>query len=237
MRVLITGVTGFVGSHLAEYLLSMGDVEVYGMFRPRSRMDNLQDLQKAGKLNPIPEEFTSLVSAARIAQLIAERADPTKLNLIEGEMLDPYSMQRLIGAVQPERIFHLAAQSWVPGSQTAPAATLQTNIMGQLNIFEAVRLTGVDARIQIAGSSEEYGYVHPSETPIKETNPLRPLSPYGVSKVTQEMLAYQYYKSYGLKTITTRGFNHTGPRRGQLFVTSGRAKQIAEIEAGLRPPI
>ena len=91
--------------------------------------------------------------------------------------------------------------------------------------------------IQIAGSSEEYGLVLPDEVPIKETNPLRPLSPYAVSKVGQDLLAYQYFRSYGLKTIRTRGFNHTGPRRGEVFVTSNFAKQIASIEAGLREPV
>jgi GDP-4-dehydro-6-deoxy-D-mannose reductase len=107
----------------------------------------------------------------------------------------------------------------------------------QLNIFEAVRRERLDPRIHIAGSSEEYGYVKPDELPIKETNPLRPLSPYAVSKVTQEMLAYQYFRSFGLKNIVTRGFNHTGPRRGHVLATSNFAKQIAEIEAGKRPPV
>ncbi|MEO0074037.1 MAG: GDP-mannose 4,6-dehydratase, partial [candidate division WOR-3 bacterium] len=93
------------------------------------------------------------------------------------------------------------------------------------------------ARIQIACSSEEYGLVLPDETPIKETNPLRPLSPYGVSKVAQDMMGYQYHKSYGLHIIRTRGFNHTGPRRGDVFVTSNFAKQIAEIEKGKREPV
>ncbi len=100
-----------------------------------------------------------------------------------------------------------------------------------------MRGAGLDPVIQIACSSEEYGLVLPDEVPIRETNPLRPLSPYAVSKVAQDMLAYQYFRSYGLKTIRTRGFNHTGPRRGDVFVTSNFAKQIASIEAGLQEPV
>jgi len=138
--------------------------------------------------------------------------------------------------VRPDYIFHLAAQSFVPTSWKAPAATLETNVIGQTHIFEAVRALKLDPVIQIACSSEEYGLVHPEETPIKETNPLRPLSPYAVSKVTQDYLAYQYHQSYGVRAIRTRGFNHTGPRRGEVFVTSSFASQLARIEAGLREP-
>jgi len=169
--------------------------------------------------------------------MIEERAQPSTLNLIEGDIADPFSMDRLIGGVKPERIFHLAAQSWVPGSQNAPAATIQLNIIGQLNILEAVRQSGIDPLIQIAGSSEEYGLVFSHELPIREANPLRPLSPYAVSKVAQEMLAFQYFRSHNIKTIVTRGFNHAGPRRGHVFVTSQFAMQIAEIEKGLKPPL
>ena len=132
---------------------------------------------------------------------------------------------------------HLAAQSFVPASWHAPAETLTTNIIGQLNIFEAVRKLKSSARMHVAGSSEEYGWVESHELPIKETNALRPLSPYGVSKVTQNLLGYQYAKSYGLHIVRTRAFNHTGPRRGEVFATSNFAKQIASIEAGLAPPV
>jgi len=146
-------------------------------------------------------------------------------------------MKWVIGAVKPDRIFHLAAQSYVHASWGAPAETLHTNIIGEVNLLEAVRSAGIDPIIHIAGSSEEYGLVLPDELPVKETNPLRPLSPYGVSKATQEMIAYQYFMSYGLKTVITRAFNHEGPRRGEVFVTSNLAKQIVEVEKGLKPPI
>jgi len=106
-----------------------------------------------------------------------------------------------------------------------------------VNLLEAVRKSRCDPVIQIAGSSEEYGLVYPDEMPIKETNPLRPMSPYGVSKVAQDLLSRQYYRSYGLKTVVTRAFNHTGPRRGDVFVTSNFSKQVAETEKGLREAV
>jgi GDP-4-dehydro-6-deoxy-D-mannose reductase len=155
----------------------------------------------------------------------------------ECDLRDAFSVRDVIETIRPDRIFHLAAQSFVPASWSAPSETLTTNLLGQTNIFEAVRALGIDPVMQIAGSSEEYGLVLPDEVPIKESNPLRPLSPYAVSKVAQDLLAYQYFKSYGLKSIRTRGFNHTGPRRGEVFVTSNFAKQIAAIEAGLKEPV
>lgn len=207
MKVLITGITGFAGSHLAEYLLEEHpQVVVKGTYRWRSRMENLENVHG-------------------------------KVELLEADLRDFSSVHRLLAEVRPDVIFHLAAQSFVPSSWTAPNDTLTTNISSQVNIFEAVRVLGLDPVIQIACSSEEYGLVLPHETPIKETNPLRPLSPYAVSKVAQDLMAYQYFQSYGLKTIRTRGFNHTGPRRGDVFVTSNFAKQIASIELGLQEPV
>jgi GDP-4-dehydro-6-deoxy-D-mannose reductase len=232
MRILITGVTGMAGSHLAEYVLANHpEVHLFGMCRWRSRMDNLADLAREGKLNTRPLEGRVATAAALI-----EYCEPGKLNLVYGELNDPLAMQTVIATVCPDRIFHLAAQSFVPASWSAPAETLRVNVIGQVYLFEAVRAAGIDPQIHVAGSSEEYGLVHPDELPIKESNPLRPLSPYGVSKVAQENLAWQYHRSYGLKTVVTRGFNHEGPRRGEVFVTSSFAKQIAMIEGGLRNP-
>lgn len=206
MKVLITGITGFVGSHLAEALIASGRFEVYGTVRWRSKRDN-----------------------------VAHLADSVKL--VECELRDPNSVARMIDEVRPDWVFHLAAHSFVPSSWNAPADTLQNNIIGQVNLLEAIRRSGIECRIQIAGSSEEYGLVYEDELPISEDNPLRPLSPYAVSKVAQDMMGYQYFKSYGLDIVRTRAFNHTGPRRGEVFVTSNFAKQIAEIEAGRRKPM
>jgi GDP-4-dehydro-6-deoxy-D-mannose reductase len=236
LRVLITGVTGMAGSHLAEYLLTRPELEVFGTCRWRSRMDNLEDLIAAGKVSRIAGGG-NVRSAEELANRIESEARPSCLNLILADLADPSSMRRLIAGLRPDRIFHLAAQSFVPASWDAPAETMHVNVVGQINLFEAIRDARLDPLVHVAGSSEEYGLVLPGEVPMKESNPLRPLSPYAVSKVAQELLAWQYYRSYGLRAVVTRGFNHTGPRRGENFVTSTFALQIAQIEKGLRPPV
>lgn len=205
MKVLITGITGFVGSHLVEYCLKKDNVQVYGIKRWRSPLDNLSGIEN-------------------------------RVVLIDCDLRDENSVVLAIQAIKPERIFHLAAQSYVPTSYTAPRDTLETNIIGTLNILEAVRRVGIDPLIHICSSSEVYGQVYESEIPITENNPLRPQSPYAVSKVGEDLLSYQYFKSHNLRTIRTRAFTHTGPRRGAVFVTSAFAKQIAEIEAGKKEP-
>lgn len=160
-----------------------------------------------------------------------------KLYLEDADLLDSHSLYAILRKIKPDYVFHLAAQSFVQTSWASPATTMETNVVGTVHLFEAVRRAEIDSVIQIACSSEEYGLVLPSEVPVKETNPLRPLSPYAVSKVAMDYLGYQYYKSYDLKIVRTRGFNHTGPRRGEVFVTSNFAKQIAEIEKGKKEPI
>jgi GDP-4-dehydro-6-deoxy-D-mannose reductase len=160
-----------------------------------------------------------------------------KITILECDLRDATSTRDTIEKVRPDWIFHLAAQSFVPTSWIAPTESLMTNILGQVNIFEAVRHMGLKCRIQLACSSEEYGMVYPDEVPIRETNPLRPLSPYAVSKVAQDVLGYQYWMSWKIDIVRTRGFNHEGPRRGPVFVASDFAKQIADIEKGLRAPV
>jgi GDPmannose 4,6-dehydratase/GDP-4-dehydro-6-deoxy-D-mannose reductase len=205
MRVLITGITGMVGSHLAEYILANHPgVEVHGLVRWRSPMANIEQIQP-------------------------------KLFLHCAELRDLNSLVILLTKVKPERIFHLAAQSYVTTSFDAPADTLHTNVIGTTNLLDAVRIVGIDPIIHICSSSEVYGQVTKDEVPIRESNPLRPASPYAVSKVGEDMIALQYFLSYGIKAIRTRMFTHTGPRRGDIFAESAFAKQIAEIEAGVRP--
>lgn len=204
-KSLITGITGFAGSHLAELLLKEGH-EVYGLCRWRSKKDNINHIEG-------------------------------QITLIDADLLDAGSIDTVIKEVEPENIFHLAAQSFVPTSFLSPFATMQVNVGGEINIFESVRKAKIDPVILVAGSSEEYGLVKEDEVPIKETNPLRPLSTYAVSKVAQDLLGYQYYQAYKMKIIRSRGFNHTGPRRGDVFASSTFAKQIAEAEKGLSLPV
>jgi GDP-4-dehydro-6-deoxy-D-mannose reductase len=202
----VTGVTGFAGSHLVDYMLTRGDSEIYGIQRWRSRTENI-------------EHFAG------------------RITMLECDLRDATSTRDTLEKVRPDWIFHLAAQSFVPTSWIAPTESLTTNVLAQVNLFEAVRHLGLKCRIQIACSSEEYGLVYPDELPIRETNPLRPLSPYAVSKVAQDMLGYQYWMSWKLDCVRTRGFNHEGPRRGPVFVASDFAKQIADIEKGRKPAV
>ena len=193
MKILITGISGFVGPHLARYIFGLNeDHEIYGTIKNRSDVKNI----------------------------------PAYVTPVECELKDSKNVNDLIESLKPDIIFHLAAQSFVHSSWKSPADTLINNIISELNILEAVRQFAPDCIIQIAGSSEEYG--EPESTPIIETDQLNPLSPYGVSKVTQEKLAFQYHKSYGLKTVLTRAFNHTGAGRDPRFAEATFAKQLAD---------
>jgi GDP-4-dehydro-6-deoxy-D-mannose reductase len=205
MRVLVTGITGFVGSHFADHALTRG-ATVVGSCRWRSKTDNIEHLR-------------------------------SRVELVECDLRDMSSVQHLLEVARPDYVIHLAAQSFVGASWQAPAETLTNNIVSQVNLLEAVRHRGGRPRFLVVGSSEEYGHVEEHELPITEQNPLRPLSPYGVSKVTQDLLGYQYWKSYGLPVVRSRAFNHEGPRRGDVFVTSSFARQVAEIEHGVREPV
>ncbi|CCQ73092.1 putative GDP-mannose 4,6-dehydratase [Magnetospira sp. QH-2] len=156
-----------------------------------------------------------------------------RVTLHHGDLRDLNSLIEIMRSVRPERIFHLAAQSYVKDSFTAPADTLHCNVIGTTNLLDAIRHTGIDPMIHICSSSEVYGQVREDELPISEKNTFRPASPYAVSKVGEDMIAQQYFMSYGLKTIRTRMFTHTGPRRGPVFAESSFARQIARIEAGI----
>jgi GDP-mannose 4,6-dehydratase len=209
VKNLITGTTGMVGSHLAEFLLKKGE-EVYGTRRWRSRMDNCKSFED-------------------------------KISWVNMELIDAHSVRNAIESVKPDVIYHLAAQSYVVDSKDEPAATISINTLGTLHILETVKeikkREGYNPIIHICSSSEVYGQVEKDEVPIKENNQYRPASPYAIGKLGADMLARWYFEEYDLKTIRTRMFTHTGPRRGDVFVVSAFAKQIAKIEKGLQEPI
>ncbi len=204
-KILVTGATGFVGSHLLTYLYQENVGAIYAAKRRRSDM--------------------SFVSSS------------PPVEWVEMDVTDAHNVLSTIKDISPSRIFHLAAQSFVPTSWKAPQETMTTNAIGTVNILEAVRVLATKTLIHIAGTSEEYGFVLPNELPVTEESPLRPLSPYGVSKVAADLFGQQYYRSYGLHVVITRAFNHTGPRRGEMFAESTFAKQIARIEKSLQDPV
>ncbi len=211
MKALITGITGFVGSHLAEYILeNHPEVEVCGLVRWRSPKQNIEAILD-------------------------------RIILRYGNLQDFPSLKSTLAEEKPDVIFHLAAQSYVDFSFIAPIDTLETNVVGTGNLLEVLKQLkqsgGYDPVIHICSSSEVYGQVKEDEIPITEDNPMRPASPYAVSKVGEDMLALQYWLSWKIRTIRTRMFTHTGPRRGEVFVVSNFAKQIASAEAGLTDPV
>ncbi|PIS04818.1 MAG: GDP-mannose 4,6-dehydratase [Candidatus Buchananbacteria bacterium CG10_big_fil_rev_8_21_14_0_10_42_9] len=205
-KVLITGVNGFVGTHLVKYLAQEHPgVEIFGLV-----LKDVNDVIK--KLS---------------------------VNILQCNILDKDRLKTIISEIRPDAIFHLAAQSYVSTSWENPEKTLETNIIGQSNLLEAIRAIKDDAFgpvVLIAGSCEEYGTIAEDENPVSENNPLRPLSPYAISKVAQDFMGYQYYTNYGLKIIRIRAFQHTGPGRPPVFGISNFAKQVAEIEAGKKEP-
>jgi len=202
-RVLITGISGFAGSHLAEQLLDIGS-EVHGTIRRHAvpMHENIEHLR--GKIHLHEADITS---AERILEVFEE--------------------------IEPNAVFHLAAESFVPTSFREPVRVSHNNIVGTLKIFEAARRfdEGLES-VQVACSSEQYGLVDPNEVPVEEDlkkNPFRPRSVYGITKCATEQIAWLYHNSYGVPSIITRGFNHEGPRRGIQFVTSVVHRQIVEI--------
>lgn len=176
--------------------------------------------------------FGTVREAALQLPTLREHVQATHIDL-----LDAAAVQRCIQAIRPDVVFHLAAQAHLPTSFRDPAGTLTSNILMQLHLFEAIRAAAIDPTIVVVGTGEEYGAVQPHEQPVNETTPLRPVNPYAVSKVAQDMLAYQYFAAHKLKTIRMRPFNHSGPRQEDRYAITGFAHQIARIEAGLQLPV
>lgn len=219
-KALITGITGMVGSHLADFLLENTDWDIYGVCRWRSPLDNVEHL---------------LDRVNRKDRVYFDYAD---LN-------DEVSLITVMKKVKPQYIFHLAAQSYPLTSFTAPVDTLNTNILGTCRLLEAVRLcmeedSDYKPVVHVCASSEVFGKIPKEKKPdtgIHEDCPFHPASPYAISKVGTDLLGRYYAEAFGMTVMTTRMFTHTGPRRGDVFHESTFAKQIALIEVGLIPPI
>jgi len=211
-RALITGISGMVGSHLAEFLLANTDWDIYGMIRWRSPLDNLENL--VGRVNTGDRVF-----------------------LLYGDLRDTLSVQDVVRKAEPDYVFHLAAQSFPRTSFESPLDTYDTNIEGTARVLEAVRLTNPKAVVHVCASSEVFGRVPKEKLPIDEECSFHPASPYAISKVGTDLIGRYYAEAYGMTVMTTRMFTHTGPRRGDVFAESTFAKQVAMIEAGLIPPV
>lgn len=203
-KALITGIAGSGGSYLAEYLVENTDLEVHGISRWHSTTSN-------SNLKAISH----------------------KLKMHECDLTDLSATIRVIQKVKPDYIFHLAAHANVHVCFTNPIAVLQNNIDNTINLFEAIRIIGIDPIIQFCGTSEVYGLVDIKNTPITEESPLEPVNIYAVSKLTQEKIASSYYHSYGMRVVITRMFAYINPRRGDIF-SSAFTRKIVEIEQGKR---
>ena len=211
-KALITGITGMVGSHLADYLLEKSDWEIVGLQRWRSPLDNIGHLLER-----------------------ANRGD--RLKLVYGDLRDTLSIDKVISDAQPDYVFHLAAQSFPRTSFDAPLDTLDTNIQGTTRVLEAVRQHCPKAIVHVCSSSEVFGRVPREKLPIDEECTFHPASPYAISKVGTDLVGRFYAEAYGMTVMTTRMFTHTGPRRGDVFAESSFAKQIALAEAGFIEPV
>ena len=209
MRILITGITGFVGSHMADYLLkNVPDVEIFGMRRWRSRFENVSHLYQLDNVT-----------------------------FLEGDLSDRSSISKILYEVEPDVVYHFAAQSFPESSFKTPVSTLNTNVIWTTNLLEELRLVReydqLEPVIISVSSSEVYGNPKPDEVPIKETNPIRAANPYSISKVGHDLMSQYYYQAFNLKMIITRMFSHEGSRRGKIFALSSFAYQVVQSEKGL----
>jgi len=204
-KVLITGITGFVGSHLTDYLLANTNYKIFGLKRVNSQLRNISHILD-------------------------------KITLINGDLIDQTSLIKMIEISNPDYIYHLGAYSWVAPSWDMPTAYMQVNAIGTINLFEALRITGLKPRILVSCTPEEYGDVPKEEIPITEETILHPVNLYAASKTAQDAVCLAYQASYKFQVIRTRAFNHEGPRRDILGALSSFAYQIALIERGLQEP-
>tara|TARA_A100001515_G_scaffold142404_1_gene141143 strand:+ start:395 stop:1402 length:1008 start_codon:yes stop_codon:yes gene_type:complete len=211
-NVLITGITGMVGSHLADYILENTDWKIYGFCRWNDSLENVSHL--ADEINK-----------------------EDRIQLVYGDLNDLASLLSAVEESKPEYVFHLAAQSYPQTSFVAPLETLETNIIGTAKLLEAIKRSEANPVIHVCASSEVFGRVPKEFLPIHEEVKFHPASPYAISKVGTDLIGRYYAEAYEMTIMTTRMFTHTGPRRGDVFAESTFAKQIAMIENGLIPPV
>jgi GDP-mannose 4,6-dehydratase len=208
----ITGITGMVGSHLADYIIKNSDWDIKGLIRWRSPLDN-------------------------ISHLLDDINNSCRISLVYGDLRDSISIDKAVEEAQPDYVFHLAAQSFPKTSFDAPLDTMDTNIQGTNRVLESLKKYSPDACIHICSSSEVFGRVPKEKLPINEECTFHPASPYAISKVGTDLVGRFYAEAYNMKVMSTRMFTHTGPRRGDVFAESSFAKQIALAEAGFTKPI
>ena len=211
-RALITGITGMVGSHLADYLVAETDWNVIGMCRWRSPLENLGDL-------------VSMINQGE------------RVSILYGDLRDTLAVQDVVRQAKPDYVFHLAAQSYPRTSFESPLDTFDTNIQGTVRVLDALREYSPNAVVHVCASSEVFGRVSKEKIPIGEETGFHPASPYAISKVGTDLVGRYYAEAFDMTVMTTRMFTHTGPRRGDVFAESTFAKQIALIEANLIPPV
>jgi GDP-mannose 4,6-dehydratase len=211
-KVFITGISGMVGSHLADFLLENTDWQVHGFLPWQADLSNLSHLSQQ-------------INTGK------------RLELHYGDLNDQVSLLKVLESVRPDYVYHLGAQSFPKTSFDAPIETYTTNILGTARLLESLRHLKLDPWIHVCSSSEVFGRVPKEKTPIDESCDFHPSSPYAISKVGTDLIAQFHAQAYGQKIITTRMFTHTGPRRGDVFAESSFAKQIALIEAKEIPPV
>lgn len=218
MKAIVTGASGFVGGYLVSRLVESG-AEVLGL-----------DTVVSSAIKDAPGSYEIE------GQLLPPRFPEKSAEIRQCDLLDPDAVEHAVSGWGPDVIFHLAAQSSAARSFKDPGGTMRTNVMGTLNLLEAVRGSG-KARVIVTGSAEEYGKRDSNEMPLAENSPIEPVSPYAASKAAQNLLVMQYHRAFGMEIIATRSFSHTGPGQTTTFVLPSFARQCAEIKAGLREPV